>query len=148
MLGKAPKVPSQYTRNKEKRAAALQWGREVMSGNEPYVSSSRVDTHSKYYNRSAPDSSDALLELTDVDSLSRKAQSLLVCCGNSFNQYLLGYRPFGRGLRCYLWTNKCREAACSLSCVVVGDLISAFSAPKGRGPRWLSTLWLFVSVPQ
>lgn len=81
----------------------------------------------------------------DVDSLARKAQSLLVCCGNSLSQYLLGYRPFGRGLRCYLWINKHREAACSLSCMEVGDLIAAFSTPKGRGPQWLSTfgyLWL------
>lgn len=52
--------------------------------------SSRINIHFKHYNRNAPDSSDALLELTDVDSLARKAQSLLVCCGNSLSQYLLG----------------------------------------------------------
>lgn len=106
--------------------------------------SSRNNTHFKHYNRNAPDSSDVPLELTDVDSLQEKLKSLLVCCGNSLSQYLLRYRPFGHSL----WTAKHKEAACLRSCVVVGDLIAAFSAPKGRGPRWISTLWLSVSVTQ
>lgn len=33
-----------------------------MSGNEPYVRSSRINIHFKHYNRNAPHSSDALLE--------------------------------------------------------------------------------------
>lgn len=44
-----------------------------MSGNEPHMRSSRNNTHFKHYNRNAPDSSDVPLELTNVDSLARKA---------------------------------------------------------------------------
>lgn len=42
-----------------------------MSGNGPHMRSSRNNTHFKHYNRNAPYSSDALLELTDVDWLAR-----------------------------------------------------------------------------
>lgn len=46
-------------------------------------------------------------------ALAVAGRGIGICCGNSFSFW--GTSPLGHGLRCYIWTDKWKEEACSLS---------------------------------
>lgn len=64
-------------------------------------------------------------------------------CGTSFSNSFLGTDPLGYGLRCYMWTDKCTQEACSLSLswVVIGVLFSASNAHRAEDRGSLPLLY-------
>lgn len=56
---------------------------------------------------------------------------------------LLDTSLLGRGLRHYMWTDKWRQEACSLSGMVVRVLFPAFSAHGAKFHDSISLLWVF-----